>query len=537
MLLGSGEQASFRPGEFGAYYRRVRSRLERFVADPPLTEPLPGRPLPDLRLQAALRRALGRRRPPLARRRAVPDARSSGWRPPGSRRSPALGRAPREPAPAGIAGRHVGEAARAGRAAALGARARRGPLRPPAAAAGERLRAAAGSVAGRPLLRLRGQPVLGPRREPRVPLGDPRRRAELHAAARPRPRDRAAGVRDVRRPRPRAARALSRPARLPLRAVRDHRAQAADGPLRHARGGARRPAPPRRLRRPLQGRPQRRARLAARLRAEGARGVSRLPPRRRRSRTAAPRSSSSSSGCRRATRRCSRRSTSTTARTASRRCCCATGCSSGAPRRSSASGRSRSRSPRSRSRCRPRRRRARSCARRCSSAGEELAAQLLDYHDRERKPVWWAFFDRIEMTPAELVEDADSIGRLAQVGEPVQGRPLARVHAHASRRRSTRSARGRARSIRRRARAPGEIVELDREERRLVLKRGPSFEEVPLPEALVPGPAVRHEGPGGRARAARPVAARGRRAATRRSSRSSAASRSTGRCRRRSSTR
>ena len=44
-------------------------------------------------------------------------------------------------------------------------------------------------------------------------------------------------------------------------------------------------------------------------------------------------------------------------------------------------------------------------------AGEELAAQLLDYHDRERKPVWWAFFDRIEMTPAELVEDAESIGR------------------------------------------------------------------------------------------------------------------------------
>ena len=46
-------------------------------------------------------------------------------------------------------------------------------------------------------------------------------------------------------------------------------------------------------------------------------------------------------------------------------------------------------------------------------AGHELAAQLLDYHDRERKPVWWAFFDRIEMTPDELVEDAESIGRLA----------------------------------------------------------------------------------------------------------------------------
>ena len=51
-------------------------------------------------------------------------------------------------------------------------------------------------------------------------------------------------------------------------------------------------------------------------------------------------------------------------------------------------------------------------------AGEELAAQLLDYHDRERKPIWWAFFDRIEMTPAELVEDAESIGRIELVSGP-----------------------------------------------------------------------------------------------------------------------
>src|SRR6202042_1513939 len=28
----------------------------------------------------------------------------------------------------------------------------------------------------------------------------------------------------------------------------------------------------------------------------------------------------------------------------------------------------------------------------------ELVAQLLDYHERERKPVWWAFFDRLERT-------------------------------------------------------------------------------------------------------------------------------------------
>ena len=53
-------------------------------------------------------------------------------------------------------------------------------------------------------------------------------------------------------------------------------------------------------------------------------------------------------------------------------------------------------------------------------AGEELAAQLLDYHDRERKPVWWAFFDRIEMTAEELLEDPEAISGLTSVGEPVR---------------------------------------------------------------------------------------------------------------------
>ena len=99
-------------------------------------------------------------------------------------------------------------------------------------------------------------------------------------------------------------------------------------------------------------------------------------------------------------------------------------------------------------------------------AGEELAAQLLDYHDRERKPVWWAFFDRVEMTPEELVEDSESIGRLELVGEPEPvDEAVARVHVHvpgagAQDRQGTG-----ARSTRRRGKAPGEILELDREAR------------------------------------------------------------------------
>src|SRR5215213_2747899 len=41
VLLGSGERATYDPREFAAYYRRVRSRLEQFVADPPPTVPYP----------------------------------------------------------------------------------------------------------------------------------------------------------------------------------------------------------------------------------------------------------------------------------------------------------------------------------------------------------------------------------------------------------------------------------------------------------------------------------------------------------------
>src|SRR5262249_57243931 len=35
--------------------------------------------------------------------------------------------------------------------------------------------------------------------------------------------------------------------------------------------------------------------------------------------------------------------------------------------------------------------------------------------------------------------------------------------------------------------SPGEILSVDREARTIVLKRGPRFDEVPLPQALIPG--------------------------------------------------
>jgi predicted RecB family nuclease len=115
-----------------------------------------------------------------------------------------------------------------------------------------------------------------------------------------------------------------------------------------------------------------------------------------------------------------------------------------------------------------------------------VAAQLLDYHDRERKPVWWWFYDRLEMTPVELIEDAESIGRLQPTGER---EPVARSVVHTLTFPPQEHKLGQGQDVRDpdTGRNAGEIVELDRDLRQLRLKRGPSLKDVPLPQALIPG--------------------------------------------------
>ncbi len=118
-------------------------------------------------------------------------------------------------------------------------------------------------------------------------------------------------------------------------------------------------------------------------------------------------------------------------------------------------------------------------------AGEELAAQLLDYHDRERKPVWWAYFDRMERTPEELLDDPEAISGLEQDGEPVRvDRSWAFTLVFPPQ--EHKLGVGQQTADRATGKSPGSITELDRESRRLVLKRGRSFEDVALPEAILP---------------------------------------------------
>jgi predicted RecB family nuclease len=116
----------------------------------------------------------------------------------------------------------------------------------------------------------------------------------------------------------------------------------------------------------------------------------------------------------------------------------------------------------------------------------EIAAGLLDYHERERKPVWWAFFDRIELSDEELVEDPESIGCLEPVGSP---EPEKRSMRYRFRYPAQEHKLGLGHvpfdpSTRERA---GEIVALDREGRMIALKRGPKLARIPQPTSLLPG--------------------------------------------------
>jgi predicted RecB family nuclease len=49
-----------------------------------------------------------------------------------------------------------------------------------------------------------------------------------------------------------------------------------------------------------------------------------------------------------------------------------------------------------------------------------LLAQLLDYHRRESRPQWWAYFHNKELDEEELEESSETLGGLELVGEPEQ---------------------------------------------------------------------------------------------------------------------
>ncbi len=57
---------------------------------------------------------------------------------------------------------------------------------------------------------------------------------------------------------------------------------------------------------------------------------------------------------------------------------------------------------------------------------QELLGQIVEFHRREEKPVWWTMFDRHAMTEEELVQDMNCLGGLRRLPQPPE--PIKRSH-------------------------------------------------------------------------------------------------------------
>jgi uncharacterized protein len=117
-----------------------------------------------------------------------------------------------------------------------------------------------------------------------------------------------------------------------------------------------------------------------------------------------------------------------------------------------------------------------------------LLADLLNYHRREAKPEWWAYFDRQKKSLDDLVDDTLAIGRLEGVcGVAPELVKRSRVHTLQFPPQEFKLAAGAAVDDPFRGTAAGEIAWIDARRGRLGLKRGPGLAEAPMPSAIVCG--------------------------------------------------
>jgi hypothetical protein len=114
-----------------------------------------------------------------------------------------------------------------------------------------------------------------------------------------------------------------------------------------------------------------------------------------------------------------------------------------------------------------------------------LAAQLLEYHRREARPVWWHYFRRIESTPEELVADPEAIGDLRPTA--AEPRPVAKSFAYELEFPTQQHKLGPGDVIDPETERGETIIEIDEGTGHLWIKRGRGRSEEPLPRALIPG--------------------------------------------------
>jgi predicted RecB family nuclease len=115
-------------------------------------------------------------------------------------------------------------------------------------------------------------------------------------------------------------------------------------------------------------------------------------------------------------------------------------------------------------------------------------AQLLEYHHREARPVWWALFERMDTGLDVLKDDADCISLLAHDDAmPPRQEKKSLVGRLTFPPQETKMRPGSDAVDPVDGGNPGSIVALDVEQGWLELKRGPTLQKRAFPRALIPG--------------------------------------------------
>lgn len=100
----------------------------------------------------------------------------------------------------------------------------------------------------------------------------------------------------------------------------------------------------------------------------------------------------------------------------------------------------------------------------------QLIAELCEFHRREQKPQWWAMFDRMQRDEEELIADADCLGGLV-AESPCTKEKCSLVRSYRFPPQDTKLRKGDRPTMAATMEAVGEILELDAEAGRVVLKR------------------------------------------------------------------
>ena len=120
-----------------------------------------------------------------------------------------------------------------------------------------------------------------------------------------------------------------------------------------------------------------------------------------------------------------------------------------------------------------------------------LAGELLQYHRREARPAWWWFFERRDqMTSGELVDDAEAIGGITPVGDPVADK-RSFVQTFAFPAQQHKLGPGDQVTDPATKKSAGTIVRIDDVTGTLELRRGPKLQGLALPRALIPSGPLR----------------------------------------------